>query len=42
MTAEERAFRMEELLKQEESRIHEVEKELSRLREIQVTYHRER
>ena len=36
MSAEERAFRMEELLKEEENRIHEVQKELARLREIQV------
>ena len=36
MTAEERAFAMEELLKEEEARIHQVEKELARLREIQV------
>ena len=36
MTAEERAFAMEQLLKEEETRIHQVEKELARLREIQV------
>jgi predicted transcriptional regulator len=36
MTAEERAFAMEQLLKEEEARIHQVEKELARLREIQV------
>ena len=36
MTAEERAFAMEKLLKEEEARILQVEKELARLREIQV------
>ena len=36
MTAEERAQAMDELLKQEEVHIHEVEKELEKLREIQV------
>ena len=38
MTAEERAFAMEQLLKEEEVRIHQVEKELARLREIQVCF----
>lgn len=38
MTAEERAFAMEQLLKEEEARIHQVEKELARLREIQVCW----
>ncbi len=38
MTAEERAFAMEQLLKEEEDRIHRVANELARLREIQVCF----
>ena len=36
LSAEDRAYRLEEVLKDEETRIHEVEKELNRLREKQV------
>lgn len=36
LSAEDRAYRLEEVLKNEENRIHEIEKELSRLRETQV------
>ena len=36
LSAEDRAYRLEEVLKKEEDRIHEVEKELNRLREKQV------
>ena len=36
LSAEERAQRMDALLKDEESRIYEVEKQLERLRETQV------
>ena len=36
LSAEDRAYRLEEVLKNEETRIHEVEKELHRLREKQV------
>lgn len=38
LTAEERTFAMEQLLKEEETRIHHVEKELARLRELQVKF----
>lgn len=36
LTAEERALQMDALLKDEEMRIYEVEKQLARLRETQV------
>ena len=36
LSAEDRAYRLEEVLKKEEDRIHEAEKELNRLREKQV------
>ena len=38
LTAEERAQKMDELLKEEENRIYEVEKQLARLRETQVLF----
>ena len=37
LTAEEKAQRMDMLLKEEETRIYDVEKQLARLRETQVT-----
>ena len=38
LTAEEKAQRMDMLLKEEETRIYDVEKQLARLRETQVTF----
>jgi len=38
LTAEEKAQRMDMLLKEEEARIYDVEKQLARLRETQVTF----
>ena len=38
LTAEEKAQRMDMLLKEEEARIYDVEKQLARLREIQVKF----
>lgn len=39
LTAEEKAQRMDMLLKEEEARIYDVEKQLGRLRETQVRTH---
>ena len=38
LTAEEKAQRMDMLLKEEEARIYDIEKQLARLRETQVMF----